>query len=257
MVANKVTDGVERVALITGGGTGIGRAIALRLARDRFRLLLVGRRQELLEETATLAGQTASRAALPIDLGDSNAHGSIVDACKDRYGRLDVIVNNAGMYALGGLETTSFRTWRAMMAVNLDAPFLLAKAALPLLKGSPAPCIVNIASTVAYQTVRNTLAYSVSKAGLVHMSKLLALELASHKIRVNCICPGVVETPIFDNVMTGEQKSERLEHMAEVHPLGRVGQPEDVAGMVAYLVSDDASWVTGGVFACDGGISLT
>jgi NAD(P)-dependent dehydrogenase (short-subunit alcohol dehydrogenase family) len=105
--------------------------------------------------------------------------------------------------------------------------------------------------------VRNTLAYSVSKAGLVHLSRLLALELAPRKIRVNCICPGVVETPIFDNVMTAQQKLDRLDQMAGVHPLGRVGQPEDVAGMVAYLVSDDASWVTGGVFACDGGISLT
>ena len=251
-----MTDASNPVALVTGGGTGIGRAIALRLARDGYYLLLVGRRQELLEGAAKSAGQPAGKAALAVDLGDSSAHSVIVDACVSRYGRLDVIVNNAGMYSLGGVETTA-ETWRKMMAVNLDAPFLLVKAALPLLKQSPAPCIVNIASTVAYQTVRSALAYSVSKAGLVHLSKLLALELAPHKIRVNCVCPGVVETPIFDGVMTEQQKQERIEHMAQVHPLGRVGRPEDVAGMVAYLVSDDASWVTGGAFPCDGGISLT
>jgi NAD(P)-dependent dehydrogenase (short-subunit alcohol dehydrogenase family) len=252
-----VNESEGRVALITGGGTGIGRAIALRLAHDEFDLLLVGRRRAPLEETAESAGQSFEKAIFPIDLTESDAPGLIVDACASRYGRLDVLVNNAGLYALGGPEDTSPDAWRAMMAVNLDTPFLLVKAALPLLKKSSLPSVVNIASTVAYQTVRNTLAYSVSKSGLVHLSRLLALELAPHKIRVNCICPGVVESPIFDTVMSEQQKKERLEQMTKAHPLGRVGQPEDVAGMVAYLVSDDASWVTGGAFACDGGISLT
>lgn len=244
------------VALITGGGTGIGRAISLRLASDGYDLLITGRRKQPLEHTARAANQPEDRAAVTADLSDPSSHTHIVGTCMERYGRLDLLINNAGLYANGGPEDTTFDAWRQMMTVNLDAVFKLGQAAIPHLRQSNQPGIINISTTLAYQTVRNALAYSVSKAAMLHLSKLWALELASDRIRVNCICPGVVDTPIFSTVMPESEIKVRLAEMASAHPLGRVGQPDDVAGMVSFLASEEAGWITGGVFAVDGGISL-
>jgi len=244
------------VALITGGGTGIGRAISLRLAADGYDLLVTGRRKDPLAHTARAAGQTVEQAVFSADLSEPDSPTRIIEACLERYGRLDLLVNNAGLYANGGPEDTTFDAWRSMMTVNLDAVFRLGQGAIPYLRQSDRAGIINISTTLAYQTVPNALAYSVSKAGLLHLSKLWALELAPDRIRVNCLCPGVVDTPIFTNVMPQREIAPRLKQMAAAHPLGRVGQPEDVAGMVSYLASDQAGWVTGGVFAVDGGISL-
>lgn len=244
------------VALITGGGTGIGRGISLRLATDGYDLLITGRRKEPLRHTAEAVDQPSDRAAFAADLSEPDTPGQLVETCIDRYGRLDLLVNNASLYAYGGPEDTSFDTWRDMMTVNLDAVFKLGQKAIPHLRKSKLPGIINISTTLAYQTVRNVLAYSVSKAALTHLSKLWALELATDGIRVNCICPGVVETPIFASVMPESEIKLRLHEMARAHPLGRIGQPEDVANMVSFLASDRAEWITGGVFAVDGGISL-
>lgn len=251
-----MADSKRSVALVTGGGTGIGRAISLRLAADGYDLFLVGRKKEPLQMTAAAANQDPAKATLPIDLANPESPAHVVETCMERYGRLDVLINNAGHYALGGPSDTAPEEWRQMMRVNLDAPFLLVRAAIPHLRVSPNASIVNIGTTLAYQTVRNALAYSVSKAALHHLSRLWALELAPDQIRVNCVSPGVVETGIFRNVMPESAIEKRLETMAHAHPLGRVGQPEDVAETVAFLVSERAGWVTGATFTVDGGISL-
>ena len=242
----------DRAAIVTGAGSGIGAATARLLGRRGMTVALVGRRQETLEEVA--AEIDAGRGAAVVvqeDLADAAAPSRIVDAVLERAGRLDVIVNNAGHLRLTPVADVTADELDAHLAVNLRAPYLLVKAALPALKASPSAVVVNVSSAAAAMYRPRQTVYAMTKAALEHMTKNMAAELAPEGIRVNCVRPGPVDTPIHSTAVADPEA--RLRELGRLVPLGRVGRPEEIALWIGHLVDPDAGWVTGSVLVIDGG----
>jgi NAD(P)-dependent dehydrogenase (short-subunit alcohol dehydrogenase family) len=242
----------DRTAIVTGAGSGIGAATARLLGSRGMTVALVGRRRETLEEVgAEIDTGPGSALVVPEDLADAAAPGRIVEEALERTGRIDVIVNNAGHLRLTPVEDVSAEELDAHFAVNLRAPYLLVRAALPALKASPSAVVVNVSSAAAAMYRPRQPVYAMTKAGLEHLTKNLAAELAPHGIRVNCIRPGPVDTPIHSTAVADPEA--RLQELGRLVPLGRVGQPEEIAAWIGHLVDPDARWVTGSVFVVDGG----
>jgi NAD(P)-dependent dehydrogenase (short-subunit alcohol dehydrogenase family) len=241
-----------RVAIVTGSGTGIGAAAARLLSRDGHAVVLVGRRPEPLAELAAdlEAAGGPGALAVPADLGLPEAPGQVVRAAEERFGRLDVIVNNAAAFRLKPFGEFDQGDFDDHVAVNVRAPFFLVHHALPLLRRSPAAAVVNVSSAAAVMYRPTQSVYGLTKAALEHLTKQLAAELAPDRIRVNCVRPGPTETPIHQAVPDPQA---RIAALAKMIPLGRVGQPEEVALWVARLADPEAAWVTGTVISVDGG----
>lgn len=213
---------------------------------------LVGRNRDKLETVAAeIAVGPGSALVVQADLADPSAPRRIVDEVLERAGRLDVLVNNAAHFRLTLVEEVPLAELDAHLAVNLRAPYLLVQAALPALRESPAPAVVNVSSAAAalYRT-RQTV-YGMTKAGLEHLTKNLAAELAPHRIRVNCVRPGPADTPIHTAAVADPDA--RLRELGKLVPLGRVGRPDEIAWWIGHLVDPRAEWVTGAVFVVDGG----
>jgi meso-butanediol dehydrogenase/(S,S)-butanediol dehydrogenase/diacetyl reductase len=242
----------DRAAIVTGSGSGIGAATARLLGSRGMTVALVGRRRELLEQVAAeIDAGPGSALVVQEDLADPDAPRRIVEAVLDRAGRLDVIVNNAAHYRLTLVEDVTLAELDAHLVVNLRAPYQLVQAGLAALKASPAAVVVNLSSAAAAMYRRRQTVYGMTKAGIEHLTKNLAAELAPHGIRVNCIRPGPVDTPIHRAAVADPEA--RLRELGQLVPLGRVGQPEEIALWIGHLVDTDATWVTGAVFVIDGG----
>jgi NAD(P)-dependent dehydrogenase (short-subunit alcohol dehydrogenase family) len=248
----------DKTLLVTGATSGIGRAVALRFAEDQARVVAVGRNSETLrklEQTIKAAG--GQMLPIAVDVTNENDVEEVIDQTIDRFARLDVLVNAAGHISGGTIENTSLSDWDKMMHVNLRAVFHLMQLATPHLiktKGN----IVNISSVTGLRSFPGVLAYCVSKAGVDQLTRCAALELASKGVRVNAVNPGVVVTEIHKRGGMDEQTYQNfLEHSKTTHPLGRVGNPLEVAKLVHYLASESASWVTGATYSIDGGRALT
>jgi NAD(P)-dependent dehydrogenase (short-subunit alcohol dehydrogenase family) len=239
-----------RAALVTGGGRGIGRAIALRLAAEGAEVV-VGYQSHAAaaEEVARQAGGRSC--ALPADTAEPAAAAGLVEEAVRRLGRLDIVVNNAGMLARRSLLDTDDATWDRILAVNLGGYFRVARAAAAVMTAGG--CIVNVASVNAVRPSATAGAYAVSKAGVSMLTRQLALELAPRGIRVNEVCPGLVETDLNRHDLA--QAEFRTARLARI-PLGRIGAPPDVAGAVAFLCSDDAALITGASLLVDGGAAI-
>jgi len=236
-----------RVALITGASRGIGRATARRLGREGASLILVGRRREALEPLrAELEAAGSNAWGLAFDLADG-AEG-LVDAALELAGSLDILINNAGAYETGPVLECSDASLRRHFEVNVFSPLALCQSAHAALRASAHPVIVNVLSTLAHRPVPGTAAYAASKAALLSLTRSLALEWAEDGIRVVGVSPGVVATELHDRAL--------LQAMAPQHPLGRVGEPEEIAEAILFLLSDASAWTTGSVLAVDGGIGL-
>ena len=223
-----------KVAIVTGAAHGIGRAVALRLAHDGWRVVGVDR--DPVEEFAGLRGVMA-------DVGDEAAIGALVAGVAAREERLDAIVSNAGFMVRKPLAALTLAEWSGVLTTNLTALFLLARAGEAMLRATKGG-IVAIASTRAHQSEANTESYSASKGGLVALTHALAISLGPD-VRVNCISPGWID-------VAGETLSEAD---AAQHPVGRVGRPEDVAAMAAFLLGSESGFVTGAEFVVDGGMT--
>jgi len=248
----------NRIALITGASSGIGRATAIKLARDGARVALVARGAERLREVAALIRSESGQAFLQVaDLTDEKQAERAVAATVEHFEALDILVNSAGIITNGSVEDTALAAWDEMMNINLRVAFHLMKLALPHLiarRGN----IVNVSSVTGLRAFSGVLAYCVSKAGLDQLTRCAALELASKGVRVNAVNPGVVVTEIHRRGGMEEARYVKfLEHSRTTHPLGRVGEPEEIAELIAYLASDRASWITGATYSIDGGRAQT
>jgi meso-butanediol dehydrogenase / (S,S)-butanediol dehydrogenase / diacetyl reductase len=242
----------DRAAIVTGAGSGIGAATARLLGSRGMTVALVGRRREQLEEVAAeVDAGSGSALVLQEDLTDPNAPQRVVDAVLEQAGRLDVVVNNAAQFRLTLVEDVGLEELDAHLAVNMRAPYLLVQAALPALKASSAAVVVNVSSAAAAMYRRRQTVYGMTKAGIEHLTKNLAAELAPHGIRVNCIRPGPIDTPIHRAAVADPEA--RLRELGQLVPLGRVGQPEEIALWIGHIVDVDGRWVTGAVFVIDGG----
>jgi NAD(P)-dependent dehydrogenase (short-subunit alcohol dehydrogenase family) len=245
----------EKIAVVTGATSGIGRACAQIFAERGCRVVAVGRNAEVLASLASGSnGRILSRDA---DVTDTAAVGSLISGIGHDLGHIDTLINAAGIIQNGTIENTSLEDWDAMMNVNVRAVFNLMQQCVPLLepvKGS----IVNVSSVTGPRAFPNVLAYCVSKAAVDQLTRCAALDLASKGIRVNAVNPGVVVTNIHKRGgMADDAYDKFLEHSKTTHPLGRVGRPEEVAELIYYLASENASWITGATYEIDGGRAQT
>jgi NAD(P)-dependent dehydrogenase (short-subunit alcohol dehydrogenase family) len=247
-----------RVALVTGASSGIGRATAERLAREGARVAVTARRKDRLSEVVSRVEASGSEAkAFGCDLTSESDRKRLVDEAASHYGGLDVLVNAAGIIGFGTIEDTTLEAWKQMFDVNVVSIFHLMQLSLPHLiprKGN----IVNVSSVNGLRSFPGVLAYCSSKSALDQLTRCSALELAAKGVRVNAVNPGVVVTELHRQAGLNEDAYNAfLERSKTTHPMGRVGQPEDLAALITFLASEDASWITGATVSVDGGRHLT
>jgi NAD(P)-dependent dehydrogenase (short-subunit alcohol dehydrogenase family) len=249
---------LQKSVIVTGATSGIGQAVARKFAAAGAHVTAVGRNQEALGKLQSEVGNAGgSLWAVAADVTNDAQITAAVDEAVARFGRLDVLVNAAGHLTVGTIENTPAEAWDAMMNVNLRAVFRLMQVCLPPLiktKGN----IVNVSSVTGLRSFPGVLAYCVSKAGLDQLTRCAALELAPKGVRVNAVNPGVVITEIHKRGgMDEEAYAAFLEHSRTTHPIGRVGEPSEIADLVLFLASAKASWITGATYSIDGGRALT
>lgn len=247
----------DKVALITGGGTGIGRACAELFAREGAAVAITGRRREPLDEVQHAIGATGGRClAEPCDVSRSAEVERVVGRTVEAFGALNVVVNNAGVWLKGTAEETTEAEWDRVIAINLKGVFLVSRVAIPVLRRAGGGSIINIGSILGLVGMKRRVAYAASKGGVTLLTRALALDLGPDRIRVNCICPAIVETNLVRDLLSqsidpeGERRT-RIEQLA----LARMGQPEDIARLALYLASDESSWMTGAAIPLDGGFT--
>jgi len=241
-----------RVALITGGSRGIGKAVAKLFANEGASVVISAKDPIRLQKAAKELGDVF---AVPADIRKESEVQNVVNKIIEKFGRLDILVNNAGIFPkIKSLHEITEDEWNEVIDVNLNGQFRFTKAAITHLQKNGG-CIVNISSTAGLKSYENFSAdaYSASKAALVLLTKCWALEYAKNKVRVNCICPGVVETDMTQEFIATPALREMLSFE---YPIGRIGTTNDVAKAALYFASDDSSWVTGAVLALDGGESV-
>ncbi len=248
----------RKVAIVTGASSGIGRAAARLFAEGGYTAIAVGRNEKELSALGTSI--KSKRGSIRIHLADVTEHSQLdrlVSETIANYGRIDVLVNSAGIIKSGSIENTPLDDWDKMMNINLRSVFVLMQKCLPYLAETRGN-IVNVSSVAGTRSFPNVLAYCVSKAAVDQLTRCTALELASKGIRVNAVNPGVVVTNIHKRGgMEDEAYNAFLEHSKSTHPIGRVGTPDEVADLIYYLASDKASWITGATYQIDGGRAQT
>jgi NAD(P)-dependent dehydrogenase (short-subunit alcohol dehydrogenase family) len=250
--ANPPRTDAKPVALITGGGTGLGRAIAAALAADGFNLAIASRSADHLAAGAgELRGTGARVLEVPTDVRDPVQVERLLETVRKEYGRLDVLVNNAAGNFIAPAEKITPNGWRAVVGIVLDGTFFCSRAALPLLRESPAPSIVNIIASYAWMAGPGTAHSAAAKAGVLALTRTLAVEWARYGVRVNAVAPGPVRTEGTDHQLWVSE--EIVESVRRGIPLGRFGTPEEIAESVRFLASSRASYITGQVLAVDGG----
>ncbi len=242
-----------RCALITGGGTGIGRAIALALAEAGADIALAARRVDKLEQTADEITKLGRRAiALPLDLTDPAAIAPCVEAAERQLAPLDILINNSGVSGAAWAADLSLEEWTRVIDTNLRGAFLMCQAAGRGMRERGSGAIVNVASVAGLIGVKMLSAYAASKGGLIQLTKTLALEWARSGVRVNALAPGYIETDINRDMFA----SDAGQRMIKTHiPLGRLGQPDELRAAAVFLASDASKFMTGSVLVLDGGQS--
>jgi NAD(P)-dependent dehydrogenase (short-subunit alcohol dehydrogenase family) len=243
---------LDRVAVVTGAGSGIGLASVRRLAAEGARIVAV----DIDGETGKAAAQEVDGLFIPADVTSEDDVRAVYDTTAREFGRVDIAFNNAGISPPedDSILTTGLDAWRRVQEVNLTSVYLCCKYAIPHMQRQGGGSIINTASFVAVMgAATSQISYTASKGGVLAMSRELGVQLAREKIRVNALCPGPINTPLLQELFAAdpERAQRRLVHV----PMGRFGEPEEIAAAVAFLASDDASFITASTFLVDGGIS--
>ena len=247
----------DKVAIVTGGGSGIGRAIVLALACEGGMVALLGRRREPLDEVVNEVVNAGGQAmAVTADVTRSLDAYRAVEDTEKAFGQVNVLVNNAGALSVSTVESVTEEDWDRVLATNLKGPFLMSRAALPAMRRAGGGSIINVGSVLGLVAMRDRAAYCASKGGLTLLTRAMALDHAKEGIRVNCICPAIVETDLVRDLFskTEEGRQARDARIATL-PLGRFGRPTDLAGLAVFLASDESSWMTGTAIPVDGGLT--
>jgi len=240
----------RRVAIVTGAASGIGLATARQLAREGARVMLADRSLLGERHAQDLCAQGHDARFVAVDVADEAQVAGLVEAAQAAWGRLDVMVSNAGISGRGATEQVALADWQRVLSVNLTGVFLCAKHAIPAMRLSGGGAIVSTASIVGLVGVPGALPYSAAKGAVVNMTRAMALDCAADRIRVNTVCPGFIESAMESATPRNTAQSAQL---VALHPLGRLGTGEDVAKAIAFLASDDAAFITGTALVVDGG----
>lgn len=239
-----------RVAIVTGGASGIGAATSERLARDGFAVAIADLHQGRAGDTAAgIAGAGGRTCAVPVDVSREDSVRAMITAVLERFGRIDALVNNAG---IAGEAAPAWELpageWERVLGIDLSGVYYGCRAVLPHMLSRGTGRIVNVASIAGKEGNPNAVPYSAAKAGVIGLTKAIAKEVATRGVLVNCVTPAVIDTPILEQVT-----EQHIQYMVSRIPMGRVGRPEEVAALIAWLCSDDCSFSTGAVFDCSGG----
>lgn len=242
----------DTVALVTGAGAGIGRATAELFAREGARVVIADRNLPGAEETAgRISAAGGDALAVEVDVARAEAVASMAERAIAAFGRVDVLVNNAGLSSGDDILQIDEETWDLNLAVVLKSVFLCSKALLPGMLERRRGAIVNV-SSVNGLTGLGEEAYGAGKAGMINLTQNMAIKYGPSGVRVNCVCPGTVRTPIWEARLARDPRV--FDRLAAWYPLGRVGDPDDVARAILFLASDEAAWITGAVLPVDGGL---
>ena len=243
-----------KVAVITAGGSGIGAATARRFARERASVVIADLSGRRAAEIANAIGSEGGNARwLKMDASDPEGVQAAIRLAIDTWGRLDVMFNNAGLGSVEPLETMSLETWNRIIAVTLTSVFLGIKYSVPTMRRQGSGSIVNTASISGIVGDYGMSAYNAAKAGVINLARAAALENAKHSIRVNCVCPGAINTRVSQ--VLGGDDVEGFKRRLGQNPVGRIGEPEEIANAALFLASDEASFVTGAAIVVDGGLT--
>ena len=241
-----------KVAFVTGGGTGIGAATAIRLAQEGATVVICGRRQAPLDEVVAQIKAAGGQAeAVQADVSDEAGFTAAIESAAQRHGQLDVLVNNAMAYSWGAIEATSTADWHSNFSTSVDGTFWGTRAAMKLMKARGG-AIINVSSICGLLGTSHMAGYSAAKAAIINFSRAAAAEGALSGIRVNVVIPAVVETPGTAGMLADDATRQSTEKLI---PMGRVGRPEELANAILFLASDEASYITGAALPVDGGRS--
>lgn len=239
-----------KVAIITGGGSGIGKAIAKAFVREGAQVVIAGRDSKKLEAAAAEIGGECL--AVSADMSSAGEVQKLVSAAVEKFKSINILVNNAAVLLPGTAESLTEEDFDQTMSINVRGLWLMSRGVLPHMRAGGGGSIVNIGSVLGLAGARNRVAYSASKGAVVAMTKAMALDHAAENIRVNCICPGIVATEMVAKFNTDE--AVRKQRLA-LHPMGRFGEPDDIASAAVFLASEESGWTTGSVLTIDGGYS--
>lgn len=244
----------NKACLVTGGGSGIGRATCLLFAREGAKVAVADKSPHAAQAVAKEIG--ANALAIEADVADSASVQAMIDATVKKFGRLDVLINNAGYGIPGSVTETSEHDWDRLMAVNVNGVFYGCKYAIPVMKKQGGGVIVSTASIVATVGIRNRAAYCASKGAVAALTRAMALDHVADNIRVNCVAPGTIETPYFDEIFRKSERPQELRRELEARQaMNRLGKPEEIANAFLFLASDESSFCTGSMLTVDGGMT--
>lgn len=242
-----------KTALITGGNEGIGRATALMFVREGAKVAVTGRRKEKLDEVVRESGGKLT--ALQGDVSYESHVKRTVDEFMKKFGRIDILFNNAGVLEVGTAVTTSVEAWNKMMNINVNGMFLMCKYVIPHMQKQGKGVIINNGSVLSVIGCQNAIAYNTTKGAVIQMSRSLAIDHAKEGIRVNTICPGFIKTKMNEDFIGNPPEAQKKldEIAAQIVPMGYRGEPDDIAYALVYMASDESKYMTGAHITVDGG----